>query len=1023
MSFSLKREIEFYVNDIDSTDGVQKLAILPEFELQLEANLLQVFRKTIGEDPEMLPRSAVDQISPVSLQFITYLKPVRFSSNMSVSAPEKILYDSLGGIQGYRGLQYYKPQFNKTNRLLPLYIFIKTTTAIYKISLAYVSRVEISFDINYILTAKWSVQAISINAFDIKDIIFTNILDYSNTDVYLRNKFTKTNILDYSTNTNYFFPIVESSIVIENSLMPVYDKNVKVITGYPKDLIIGGRSVSGEIKSYLSTRSNHSKSFLEEVTNDLTKVNRKYLLEYIVEDGDNSITISFPRAIINVPSLDFEDVLVTSIKFTSSETDYGANDDIDIKYRAPLQYLSGYQNAMDYLVAPDHRYKLDEASGSVGYDSYAPYNNLSYSGSTFTYRITGPTSPNYGTIYGISPNNSWCVIKQAFTESPSLGYTASGWVKSKLTSIGFVRVFTYHNSANNRRIELFYAYNGVNTTIRLEHQDSLIFSYVINGYNIYANWTYFQISIDLTNRLFSIKINNILVADSIYNVNLSNSNISPGKFYLGCSEYFQTQFSYFADWIVQPNVVDLNLTGPTILYNTFISNDAYQVPDGFDVNQLPDNSDYNDSLVSFYGSNKDYSKAILKSNPTNYWRLNDSANIISQNQVSNYVSNRYLVTYNKPNIEENNKPPIKDRDSKSIKLSSFNGNKQYLNINSAQSLPSNKKYSISFWFKYYSTPTASCCFLSIDTPGAANNFSFSYYLTNAKFGISYGSICYASNAAILLNLNTWYHVVLTIDNSSTNVVNKAYVNGVLSQTFNNTHTGPTQLNLNIGNFANRTDFSVSELAYFPRVLSDTEIVGHYIASGVTGFIISIQPTKGHTIFSGNIPTVRKGIKASPIKGQIIVSGNSSYLVLVKNIEVTTGSIKSISNNTPIIRTQNRVVLSTFGTLSVTPHIPIVGRYQVIEPSNNTINIVGNEVTINKIIEPLNSNIYLNSRNVQWSIGRILEVSKVSITINGNNITAILQFYIYKPINTHIYIRGHTPNIYYTSDLIPQLIFI
>ena len=75
MSYSLKREIEFYVNTVDSTDGVQKISILPEFELSVEANLLQVYRKIIGEDPEMLPRSGVDQISPVTLGFLTYLKP------------------------------------------------------------------------------------------------------------------------------------------------------------------------------------------------------------------------------------------------------------------------------------------------------------------------------------------------------------------------------------------------------------------------------------------------------------------------------------------------------------------------------------------------------------------------------------------------------------------------------------------------------------------------------------------------------------------------------------------------------------------------------------------------------------------------------------------------------------------------------------------------------------------------------------------------------------------------------------
>jgi hypothetical protein len=348
MSYSLKREIELYVNTVDSTDGVCKIAVLPEFELKIQANLLQVYRKIIGEDPEMLPRAGVDQISPVSLGFLTYLKPALLDGLIGHTAPEKLFWDSLGGIPGYRGKDYYKVNFGRVNRLLPLYFFIKTTTAIYKVNKVYVDSVELSFDINYILIGKWTAQAISLEAYKSDEIIFTNIKDYTNVDNYIRNKFTKLNITDSKDNKIYNFPITESVIKIQNTLMPVYDKNIKVVVGTVKDLIVGGRAVSGSFKSYLSGKFKHSRDFLDSINEDLTQVNRKYKIEYIAEDRNNSILITLPHAYINVPNLDFEDVLNVNIEFTSAESVYGANDDLDIKYITNPLYVT-YTEYNDYI--------------------------------------------------------------------------------------------------------------------------------------------------------------------------------------------------------------------------------------------------------------------------------------------------------------------------------------------------------------------------------------------------------------------------------------------------------------------------------------------------------------------------------------------------------------------------------------------------------------------------------------------------------------------------------------------------
>ncbi len=652
MSFSLKRELEFYINDIDSTNGVTKLAILPEFELKLEANLIQVYRKIIGEDPEMLPRSAVDQISPISIGFMTYLKPSILDGKIGVTAPEKLLYDSLGGIPGYRSTEFYKVQFGRINRLLPLYIFLKTTTAIYKLNLAYIDTLEISFDINYLLIGKWTAQAISLEILNTEDIQFTNVKDYSNIQNYIKSKFTVTTITDYSSGEKeYKFPITKSSIKIINTLLPVYDKNIKVVTGTVKDLIVGGRVVSGELSAYLSSRIDYSKDFIINLYNDLSTANRKFKVTYSVTDGEKTVEIVLPKAILNIPTLDFQDVLNVNIDFTSSESSYGLNDDISYKYYYNTAGAFTYKDYILKDLRPEFYYTFEELGTRL--------NNHGTTGSTFDIVVTGGQANPTVNLPGKYLNSKAWAINSTYLGTPAPGI-------KPYTHKVFISFWYNPVTANANESFIAYYADFINAAFSMGRGGSIsgggYRGITVNiGGSSYKfdipttnTWYLFSSYFDLNTDKFIFYSNNVKVFDTTFNhtSNLGDSIAIGWQYANGIAG------SKFSEFIISHQVSQDEV--PALVNRLYNITDINEIIP--DAKYSYDYTDYTDTLISYPSFNEDYMKAVKLFNPKAHWRFNDN----DSNKVRDHITGAYPLTLsNRPELRLDG-PLINDRESKSI---------------------------------------------------------------------------------------------------------------------------------------------------------------------------------------------------------------------------------------------------------------------------------------------------------------------------------------------------------------------
>jgi hypothetical protein len=928
MSFSLKREIELYINDVDSTDGCIKLPILPDFKLEVQANLLQVYRKIIGTDPEMLPRSVVDQVNPISLGFMTYLKPAFLDGLSGTTAPEKLLWDSLGGKEGYRGPEYYKPQFGRINRLIPLYIFIKTTNGVYKISTAYVDGVEISFDINYILIAKWTLQAINMTAIG-TDVTFTNIKDYTNVTGYIRNKFTKLFVEDYYVGKTYEFPITESMIKIQNVLMPVFDKNVKVVTGTPKDLLVGGRAVNGTFNCYLSSRIGHSKEFLENIYEDLTKVNRKYKITYLIEDEENSVEIVIPNAIINVPNIEFEDVLITNIEFTSTETEYGLNDDIDIKYRH-IPSLLNYEDFVKYAINPEYHYKFNATSGNIiaNYGTLGTSKNMTITAGSYTWNHTGHKTGFKALYFDYSG--------RAATSGP--GYPnqvyMSYWVKvSTATNSSFVSLMGDNDNANFR---IFTTIDGSNNVYFNVCNGSVSTQITINS------WNHFAIYADYNTKKFSVWKNNIRIAN---NSTFTTSNITGDYVSLSYVGGNSIGKIYFSDVIIKYGTIGFDPNSITnSLYNANSSTDLINIDNLY-------YTDYTDTLSIVKPISNTYVDMLKSYNPKAYWRFNDNGSDII---VDHITGNYPLRLANSPTVGLVG-PLESDGSSKAVEFNIYGTNtNQYAYSTNLISTTGVTKQTFCFWVKILSISTSNTCLIKTHDSGTnqtllTRNTNFgsipSQNIYNWGQGFGDYTCTYARGSEYPIKLNEWTFITLTIDKAANTV--KTYKNGVLVSTYTDASISHvwywhTYIGMTIGKYSystNRSKFQVSEMAYFEYKLPEKVIEALYGVATYTPYSIDILPTSGTLNINSNFPELLRGTGINPEKGIINIVGNVPNIWKSRILQPNSEKLYLLPNKYPQIAYSNNII-TTSGNINLQGNSPIIYQLKVVSPAKGTLSING-----------------------------------------------------------------------------------
>jgi len=223
---------------------------------------------------------------------------------------------------------YTTTQGSNVNELQRFWLFFVVDNSTYRIDRCAVNQAEMTFDLTGISSISWSGFGTAL--VDVTGTVTitpgTNATAFAvaaNADTFITNKLS-TIVLKSSINgsvspTTYTVPITGGTFTYSNNIEYVTPEILGAVNsaiGY----FTGTRSVSGNLTAYLKTGTNESAQLLKDMLlAAATTSETKYLLEIAVGGKSNQtrVELLMPGTSLQIPSIDVQDVVSTTINFNA----------------------------------------------------------------------------------------------------------------------------------------------------------------------------------------------------------------------------------------------------------------------------------------------------------------------------------------------------------------------------------------------------------------------------------------------------------------------------------------------------------------------------------------------------------------------------------------------------------------------------------------------------------------------------------------------------------------------------------
>jgi hypothetical protein len=260
----------------------------------------------------------------------------------------------MGTASGAAGAAILQSTGSNVHTLAPFALIFKVDNVYYKISGCALNSAEVNFGIDQIAQVSWSgfgTAYTTVSAAGVNEL--TALTAFDSTAGFLMNKLSVVSIgatigaAFSSTNgtvtggTTYNLPITGGSITINNNLSYMTPDVIGVVNR-PVGYFSGTKAVSGNLTAYLRTGGTTETSDLLNaiVTGAATASDNVYSM--IISMGGQAVVphieLMFDGAMLQVPSVDVQDVVSTTINFTAQGTS-GTAYDINTPNEFKLRYL------------------------------------------------------------------------------------------------------------------------------------------------------------------------------------------------------------------------------------------------------------------------------------------------------------------------------------------------------------------------------------------------------------------------------------------------------------------------------------------------------------------------------------------------------------------------------------------------------------------------------------------------------------------------------------------------------------
>lgn len=208
---------------------------------------------------------------------------------------------------------------------------------IYKVPNAVVNEANIPFDVNGITMVSWSGMGGTIEeiaAFDASAAITAGTDSTSN---FIRSRFTALSATSSvsGASVDYAITLTGGNITISNNINFLTPEELGKVN-QPIAHVTGTRSVTGNFSCYMDTEVNGPIDLYEDLITAVDQVTNEFALDFYVggKDGVNDrpvgpgIQFKLPKAHLEVPSINPDDVVSLEVNFTALPSNLGATDEI-----------------------------------------------------------------------------------------------------------------------------------------------------------------------------------------------------------------------------------------------------------------------------------------------------------------------------------------------------------------------------------------------------------------------------------------------------------------------------------------------------------------------------------------------------------------------------------------------------------------------------------------------------------------------------------------------------------------------
>lgn len=227
------------------------------------------------------------------------------------------------------------------HQLAPFALIFKVDNVYYKINSCAVNQAEVQFGLDQIAQINWSGFGTTITQFPTTDAAATQLTSITAADTtaqFITNKLTTVQLyqdLAPSATTSYTVAITGGSLTINNNLQYLTPEILGTVNS-PIGYFTGTRAISGSLTAYLKTGAVGSPwdtagLFNNIIAGSANNSENKFNGTIELGGGSNTTRVDFvlPAIMIQVPTIEIQDVVSTTINFTAQKYN-GQNYDLDV---------------------------------------------------------------------------------------------------------------------------------------------------------------------------------------------------------------------------------------------------------------------------------------------------------------------------------------------------------------------------------------------------------------------------------------------------------------------------------------------------------------------------------------------------------------------------------------------------------------------------------------------------------------------------------------------------------------------